>query len=101
MASPLVDAQDFDDLGYMAGMCQKRTFGIPRRAQGRMPKGSDASSRQPAVLPTYGIGGMYGLTSAPHLIEASTNRPRTLFRLTIPIRAVNQLFKKCLVTAGA
>jgi hypothetical protein len=49
-------------------MCQKRTFGILRRARGRVLKESDASSQQPAVLPTDGIGGMYRLSfgSSPH-----------------------------------
>jgi hypothetical protein len=86
-ASPLVDAQDFDDLRYIAGMCQKRAFEIPRRV--RWPRNSffsplsrafadarqgetvdqdgvplrsqAASSRQPAILPSYGTGEIRGL----------------------------------------
>ena len=66
-----------------AGMCQRRTFGLLRRAQGRAPKGSGASSRQPAVLPTYGIGGMYGLgfRSSPHRGKHQQTSP-AFFRLT-------------------
>jgi len=58
---------------------------ILRRAQGRVPKGSGASSRQPAVLPTYGIGvgGIYGLGfgSSPHRGKHQQTS-RTCFRLT-------------------
>jgi hypothetical protein len=62
---------------------QKRTFRALRRVQDRVPKRSGASSRQPAVLPTYGIGGMYGLGFGclPH--RGKHQRPsRTFFRLS-------------------
>ena len=45
----------------------KRPLEILRRAQGGVPRESGALSRQPAVLLTYGIGGMYelGFGSSP------------------------------------
>jgi hypothetical protein len=98
----------------MAGMCQKRAFGIMRRA------------RWPGI-PVYPLGGAFAdagrgetlvrrikspasrsaphtapaeytdwVLAAPHLVEASTNRPRAQPDSNLP---VNQLFKKCLVTA--
>ena len=54
-------------LPRMGRNVSKRPLEILRRAQGGVPRESGALSRQPAVLLTYGIGGMYelGFGSSP------------------------------------
>src|SRR5215468_8050246 len=65
--------------------CQKRTFGIPRRAQGRVPKGS---AHQVASQPScHGTGGIYGLGfgSSPRRGNAPTDLAHLLLADQIPI----------------
>ena len=83
----------------MAAMCQKRTVRIFGELKAACLKGSGTSSRQPAVLPRYGIDGI--LRIGFWLLASSRQAPTDLAPLLLAaqIWLLTNFFKKILVAA--